>query len=136
MTTKEYLGQIRRYDRMIQNKIEELKNVRSSICGISSFSGGDRVQTSGGKDTIGSGVTKAIVMESEIKTLIDKRAVIVKQIESITDTDLYDILAKRFILNKDFKVIGIEMNKSKSQTFHLQDNALEVFERKFGNIYK
>ena len=135
MTTKEYLSQIRRYDCQISNKLEEIKELRLRISGTSSFSNGDRVKTSGSKDQVGSCVSKIVDMEREVDALIDKRLEIVKQIEEISDADMYDVLAKRFVLNKDFKVISVEIKKSKRQTFFIYDNAIDTFEKMFGYLY-
>lgn len=135
MTTKEYLNQIRRYDCQISNKLEEIKELRLRISGTSSFSNGDRVQTSGSKDQVGSCVSKIVDMEREVDALIDKRLEIVKQIEEISDADMYDVLAKRFVLDKDFKVISVEIKKSKRQTFFIYDNAIDTFEKMFGYLY-
>lgn len=135
METKNYLGQIKRYDRMIANKIEEIKNLRESIYGMPSFSAGERVQTSCTKDIVGSGAPKIADMESEVRTLSRKREEIVRQIEKIPDTDMYDVLAKRFVLYKDFKVISVEIKKSKRQTFFIYDNAIDTFEKMFGYLY-
>lgn len=135
MTTKEYLSQIRRYDCQISNKLEEIKELRLRISGTSSFSNGDRVQTSGSKDQVGSCVSKIVDMEREVDALIDKRLEIVKQIEAISDADMYDVLAKKWILKKGFKVIGIEMKKSDRQVFNIYENAMDLFEHTFGHLY-
>ena len=135
MTTKEYLSQIRRYDCQISNKLEEIKELRLRISGTSSFSNGDRVQTSGSKDQVGSCVSKIVDMEREVDALIDKRLEIVKQIETISDADMYDVLAKKWILQKGFKVIGIEMKKSDRQVFNIYENAMDLFEHTFGHLY-
>ena len=135
MTTKEYLSQIRRYDCQISNKLEEIKELRLRISGTSSFSNGDRVQTSGSKDQVGSCVSKIVDMEREVDSLIDKRCEIVSQIEAISDADMYDVLAKKWILQKGFKVIGIEMKKSDRQVFNIYENAMDLFEHTFGHLY-
>ena len=135
MTTKEYLSQIKRYDCQISNKLEEIKELRLRISGTSSFSNGDRVQTSGSKDQIGSCVSKIVDMERDVDALIDKRCDIVNQIEAIHDADMYDVLAKKWILQKGFKVIGIEMKKSERQVFNIYENAMELFENTFGYSY-
>lgn len=135
MTTKEYLSQIRRYDCQISNKLEEIKELRLRISGTSSFSNGDRVQTSGSKDQVGSCVSKIVDMEREVDALIDKRCEIVSQIEAISDADMYDVLAKKWILQKGFKVIGIEIKKSDRQVFNIYENAMDIFEHTFGHLY-
>lgn len=43
MTTKDYLNQISRINRMINNKIVELSQLKELACSISAVSGEDRV---------------------------------------------------------------------------------------------
>ena len=135
MTTEEYLDQIRHYDWQITNKLEEISELRERLKGASSVSNGERVQTSGDKDRVGSCVSKIVDMEREVDSLIDKRLVIVRQIESVRDPQMYNVLAKRWILGKDFKVIGIEIGKCRRQTSNIRDNALAEFERMYGELY-
>lgn len=135
MTTEEYLDQIRHYDWQITNKLEEISELRERLKGASSVSNGERVQTSGDKDRVGSCVSKIVDMEREVDSLIDKRLVIVRQIESVRDPQMYNVLAKRWILGKDFKVIGIEIGKCRRQTSNIRDNALSEFERMYGELY-
>ncbi len=135
METKKYLSQITRYDRMIANKMEEIKNLRVTLFGISSFSGREMAHTSGTKDFIGSGVSKIADLESEIRAISQKRDDIVHQIEKVTDTDMYDVLAKRFILNKSFGEIGADIHRSDRQTYRIYDEAVKKFEKMFGSAY-
>lgn len=46
MTTKEYLGQISRLNRMIDNKLVELHQYKIMACSISAVKSGEKVQTS------------------------------------------------------------------------------------------
>lgn len=135
MTTREYLSQIRRFDKMISNKREEIYNLRAMAYGTSAPAGGDRVQSSGDKDKLGSFVGKIIDTEQELSEIISKRFEIVQEIESIEDTDEYNVLAKKFVLQKDVKEIAVEEHKTMRQTFGLISKALTSFETKYGEKY-
>lgn len=135
METREYLSQIRRYDHMIDNKLKEIENLRSIICGTSARSIGERVQTSCDRDKISSAVSKIVDMENEVDALIDKRYDIVQQIESIPDVNMYDVLAKRFILGVELKAIRLDGIDSLKQVKRIFYNALDKFEGMYGNLY-
>lgn len=135
MTTKEYLSQIRKYDNMIQNKLKEIYNLRLLASGTTAISDGDRVQTSNSKDKISGFVAMIVDLEHEVDDIIDKRLLIIKQIESIQNSDFYDILAKRYILGSSLKEIGIEKDMSNAGVGKICSKALETFEMMYGNIY-
>ena len=109
METKEYLSQVRRYDRMVENKIKEIANLREIICGTAPMSSNtDRVQTTKDSDKICSYVSKIVDMEREVNDSIDKRKKIVQQIESIPDMNMYDVLAQKYILGVEIKAIRLD----------------------------
>ena len=108
METREYLSLVVRYNRMIENKLKEVENLRSIIYSTSAVqSNGDRIQTSKNPDKISSYVSKIVDMEREVDNIIDKRYEIVQEIESIPDTNMYDVLCQKFILDKDLKTIRL-----------------------------
>lgn len=135
METKEYLGQIARYDCMMANKICEIRKLWVSIYGIPSSQGGERVQTSGIKDVVGDGVSRLVDLQSEVDELSKKRHRIITQIEKLSDVRMYDVLTKRFVLNKTFDEIGADMRKSSRQIYRIYDDAIEKFESEFGSAY-
>lgn len=135
MTTKEYLSQIRRYDKMIANKREEILNLRSMVYGTSTPMGGDRVQSSGDKDKLGSFMSKIVDTEREMEEIVSKRWGIVQEIESLNDTDEYNVLAKKYILQKNIKEISIEEHESDRHTLRIVSRAINSFEKKYGKNY-
>lgn len=135
MTTKEYLSLIRRYDKMIANKREEILNLRSMVYGTSALIGGDRVQSSGDKDKLGSFMSKIVDTEREMEVIVSKRWEIVQEIESLDDTDEYNILAKRYILKKNVKEIASEERETERHVFRLISKAMINFEKKYGKKY-
>lgn len=135
MTTKEYLGKIRRYDRMISNKLEEIQNFRNLATTISTNTGSERVQASRNKDKLGSYVSKIVDMEREVDDMIDQRYEIVKQIESLDDSRMYDALAQRFILGKELKSIKLDGIYSEKHTKRIFYNAIGAFAEKYKDLY-
>ena len=107
MTTKEYLNQISRLNRMINNKLSELAELKELSKSISAVSNKERVQTSMERDKIGNTLSKIDEMEREIDKMIDsysdKRIHIIGQIDSMEDENSYDILFSRYIEKKTFE---------------------------------
>ena len=139
MTTKDYLNQIRRLTRMINNKIVELSQLKELACSISAVSGEDRVMVTPNFDKIGTKQAKIDEMERNIDALVDeyiiKRDKIVSQIDSMEDENVYNVLFSRYIEKKTFEVIATEMNYSWRQTIRLHGIALKKFEQKYGATY-
>ena len=136
METKEYLSQVRRYDRMIENKLKEIKNLREIIYGTAPvMSCGDRVQTTKDPDKICSYVSKIVDMEHEVDVMIDKRCKIVQEIESVSDTNMYDVLCQKYILGTEIKAIRLDGDFSLKQIKRIYYNALNVFETMYGGNY-
>lgn len=139
MTTKDYLNQISRINRMINNKIVELSQLKELACSISAVSGEDRVMVTPNFDKIGTKQAKIDEMERNIDALVDeyiiKRDQIVSQIDSMEDENVYNVLFSRYIEKKTFEVIATEMNYSWRQTIRLHGIALKKFEQKYGATY-
>lgn len=135
METKKYLNQISRLERQIQNKLLEIYQLRTMACSITVPSDNERVQTSGEKDKIGTLVCKLVDMEHEVDYMIDKRCDIVAQIESLENTEYYDILTQIYILKKELKVIAIEKKMSYSHAKRVHGQALNEFEKMYGEKY-
>lgn len=139
MTTKEYLSQISRLDRMIKNKLTELSQLKEMTCGLSAVPNEERVQSTPNFDKIGTSYCKIESMEENIDNLIDeyvdKKNEIISQIDSIENEILYDILFSRYIARKTFEKIADNMNYSFRQTTRLHGKALQEFEKKYGHLY-
>lgn len=135
MDTKQYLSQIMKYDRMIKNKLEEIYQLRTMACNITVSNSGDRVQTSSDKDKIGCFVAKIADMEREVDEIIDKRYLIVKQIEDLEDVNSYDVLAQIYILGKNLKAIAIDMKIEYRHLTRLHEKALKDFDKTYKMSY-
>lgn len=139
MTTKEYLGQISRLNRMINNKLTEIAQLKDMAVSISAPQSGERVQTTPNFDKIGTKYAKIDEMERKIDgmvdELVDKKEKIIQQIDSMEDENTYNILFARYIEKKTFEVIATEMKYSWRQVIRLHGTALKQFEKKYGEGY-
>ena len=99
MTTKEYLSQISRLDRMIKNKLAELAQLKELTYGLSAIPGEERVRSTPNLDKLGTCYTKIEEMENNLDKMIDdyveKKNVIISQIDSMEDEVTYGILFSR-----------------------------------------
>lgn len=140
MDTRAYLGQIRRLDTMIKNKFSEIYALKAMACSVTAPLDGDRVQTSSDKDKMGSAVAKIVDLEGETKAIIDdyisKRQGIIRQIDSMRNTDYYTVLYSRYVSYKPFEEIADDIGRTKRQAQRIHDNAILEFERQYGDEYK
>lgn len=139
MTTKEYLNQIERLDKMITNKLSEIYQLKIMACSITVSGDSERVQTSGNQDKLGSTIAKIVDLEREtdelVDSLVDKRKEILKQIDSMKNIDHYDVLHKHYVERKTFQDIADSENWSIRQVFNIHGRALQEFEKMYGNTY-
>ena len=140
MDTKQYLQQISRLDRMINNKLAEISQLRELAMSVSAVKNEERVQTTPNFDKIGNSYCKIEAMEEKLDKLIDefvdKKNLIISQIDKIENETYYEILFARYIEKKTFEKIADEMAYSWRQIIRLHGGALQEFEKKYGNTYK
>lgn len=139
MDTKTYLKQIGRLNRMIQNKIEEVKQLYSMATSITIEPKEVNIQVSGDKDRLGTAVAKIVDLETETNLMIDeyikRRSEIVQQIDTMEDTNIYQVLSGKFIAGKTLEEIAVEMNYSFRQTKRIYGKAIIAFEKRYGELY-
>ena len=140
MDTKQYLQQISRLDRMINNKLAEISQLRELTMSVSAVKNEERVQTTPNFDKIGTAYCKIEEMEEKLDKLIDefvdKKNLIISQIDKIENETYYEILFARYIEKKTFEKIADEMTYSWRQVIRIHGRALQEFEKKYGNTYK
>ena len=139
MTTKDYLNQISRLNRMINNKLSEISQLRELACSVSAIRNEEKVQTSPKADSIGTAISKIDEMERDIERTIDKytkkKNLIISQIDGMDDELHYNVLFSRYIEKKTFEVIATEMSYSFRNIIRIHGRALKEFERKYGDTY-
>lgn len=100
MKAKEYLEQVKKLNRLIQNKMAEKEQWRSMATSTGTFSDGERVQTSGSQQKMADAVGRYVDLEKEIDRCIDKyvdaRQDVIATIEQLP-YDEYDVLHKIYI---------------------------------------
>lgn len=139
MKTKDYLSQVSRLNKMINNKLSEIHQLRELSTSISAIGNDEKVQTSPNFDKIGTTVAKIDEMENNLDKMIDeylvKRERIIAQIDTMEEESVYQILFSRYIEKKTFEKIATEMEYSWRQIVRLHGKALQQFEKKYGEEY-
>ena len=129
MNTRQYLNQIKKYDKIIRNKLTEIYHLRTLATSITASNEGERVQTSSDHDKIGAIMAEIFDLEEETKeivhTYIMKRKENKSTMEQVEDDNYYDVLFKKYVEYKSLVDIGEEMGYSISHIKRLHKNAVE-----------
>lgn len=100
MKAYEFLSQLKKIDAIIRNKEIEIEQWKSIATCTTSYSEGERVQSSGNKQKMASAVDKYIDIESEINeyinSLIDRRKDIISVIQELPVVQ-YDLLHQVYV---------------------------------------
>ena len=140
MQAKEYLGQVSRINRMINNKVSEITQLKEIAINISTIDTKERVQTSADFDKIGKMFAKIDEEEDKLNRLIfeyiELKNKIISQIEGISDETFYCVLFSRYVENKTFEKIAIDMQYSFRQITRIHGKALLAFDKMYGEEYK
>ena len=134
METREYLGLIIRYDRMVENKLLDIEKMRTMVTSTSVSQKDVNVQTSTDKDKLGSIVTKIVQLEKETDELIDKRFDIVRKIEKMPNLNEYDVLIQKYVL-KQIKELELDNASTYKQKLRFLKKAEKSFEELYGKEY-
>lgn len=109
MTTKDYLNQISRLNRMINNKLTEILQLKELSCSISTVRNEEKVKSSSDLDRIGTTYAKIDEMERNLDKMIDeyieKKNLIIGQIDSIENEDCYNILFQDISKRKHLRLL-------------------------------
>ncbi|MBO5663594.1 MAG: hypothetical protein J6V82_04440 [Clostridia bacterium] len=97
MNAKDFLLQIKKLDKIIENKLAEAQRWRELANNTTANMSGERVQSSGSHDTIGKAICTYMDLDREITRrideLIDKKREVLAVIEQLSATE-YDVLHK------------------------------------------
>lgn len=135
MQTREYLSQIVRFDRMIENRKMEIEQLRSIATSTTIPPKDVNVKSSSDKDKIGNTVVKIVELEKETSVIISQRSKILRQIENIPDAKMYEVLYQKFVDNKPNKEIKLENITSVRRVQQILNDALAKFESMYGYQY-
>lgn len=135
MQTREYLSQIVRFDRMIENRKMEIEQLRSIATSTTIPPKDVNVKSSSDKDKMGNTVVKIVELEKETSVIISQRSKILRQIENIPDAKMYEVLYQKFVDNKPNKEIKLENITSVRRVQQILNDALAKFESMYGHQY-
>ena len=135
MTTKRYLEQIGRIEKLIRNKQLELEKLRE-LCGNRGVSyDRERVQTSNISDTTGRMGTELASISQQIDYWMKKRHEIIGQIDKVDDVVAYEVLAYRYVQQMSIFDIADQLDISEKQVWRRLKKAHVVFEDLYGDLY-
>lgn len=134
MRAKEYLSQIHLLDKRINNRIQELKNIKDQISVVRPVRyDKDHVQHSDISDCVSDGVARYIDTEREINAMIDELVAlkhkVTGEIERLNDPRHVELLFLRYVQCMTFEQIAVSMDYSFRQVLRLHGSALQEFDQ-------
>lgn len=143
MNAKEYLRQIRIYDKRIEQKVEEMESLRSIAEGTGIRLDPDKTSSSPNLQKMEEAVVRLCDLEAEVgddvKRYIDLRNRIINEIHSIGDARYEEVLYLRYVSFMRMEEICCVMKKPNGEYYsydhilHLHGEALKVFWEKHMN---
>ena len=124
MNTKKYLGQIERYNRMIEFKTNELKTLREMALVIKSATSDDmKIQSGSPKNKLEESCIQIVDSEQELRDL--------SEIEQLEDTNEYTVLIMRYVECKSIREIADSLSYSVKNIERIHTKAIQNFTVKF-----
>lgn len=115
MKAKEYLMQIKKLDRLVENKLVELEQWKALATSVTQQLTPDRVQTSGNQQKMADAVCKIIEIEAELDACIDRlvntRREVTKTLERL-NAGYYDILHKVYVQGQTMDEYALHSGKT------------------------
>lgn len=100
MDARDYLNQLKKLDKLIENKLAEKEQWKAIATSTTQQMSADRVQTSGNKQKMADAVLKIVEIEAEtdacIDRFVDTKRDVIHTIEQL-NTDEYDLLHKVYV---------------------------------------
>lgn len=128
MDAKQFLRQLKKLDKMIENKLAEKARWKAIATGTTAQIGGEKVQSSGSQQKMADAVCRYVDIEKEIDeqidNLIDTRQDVISVIEKLNTTE-YDILHKMYVQYLSLYDVADIYNKSYSWATTVHGRALK-----------
>ena len=132
MKAKDFLKQLKKLDKMIENKQIEKDQWKSIAEGTVSHSEGERVQSSGSQQKMADAVLRYIAIENEIDSfidiLIDKKKDVISVIEQLDATE-YDFLHKVYVQYLTLDDVADMYGKSHGWAITIHGRALQKVQK-------
>lgn len=136
MRAKAYLMQLKKLDRMIENKTFELEHWRDMALSVTAKSDGERVQTSGNPQKMADAVDRYIDLENEISEriglMIETRRKVIATIERLNPTE-YDMLHKIYVQRMTLDDVAAIYGKTYSWATTVHGRALKHLQEVLDN---
>ena len=131
MTAKEYLGNIRRYDKQISRRLQRIQELNNMIGLTATDYSRDRVQTSPSNSGMTRIPEQIVDLEMEIAERLERKKKIIQQIEDMSNTKHSEVLYAIYVNGSDFFQLQDELNLSYFRVAHLHSSALADFADKY-----
>lgn len=132
MDIKERLKQIEVANRMIENKQEEIQRLHDLATKITVGNTGERVRKTSNNDKMADLICSAadleIELEHDVNNYVNLRKNVMKEIDSLENIDMIDIMYKRYFQCKKWEKIAEELHMSYRNVIRLHNRALEKLE--------
>ncbi len=128
MNAKEFLQQIRKLDKLIENKMAEVQKWKEIATNTSPNMTGERVQSSGNPHKIADAIGRYIDLEREINqdidNLVDAKKAVIGVIEQLNATE-YDVIHKIYVQYLTFDEVAYACKHSRSWATTIHGRALK-----------
>ena len=127
MKAKDYMTQLKKLNKIIENKRQEKAELMDIAAGITARAIGERVQSTGSKTKMADSVDRYVDIEREIESIVSdciaKKAEIISTIENLNVTE-YDVLYKVYVQDFTLYDVADQYDKSKSWADSVHGRAL------------
>lgn len=133
MTAKQYLKQIRKLDNLIATKLELLEKMRAMSTSVSQTFEPNKIKNKNLRNKTEDLIIKIVDLEREITDdidrLVDLKRAILQKIDKLENKDYIRILIKRYLLDRTWEQIAVEMKYSFRHVIRMHGHALREFEK-------
>lgn len=127
MNAKDYMMQLKKLNKIIENKRQEKAELMDIAAWITARAIGERVQSSGSKTKMADSVDRYVDIEREIESIVSecvaKKTEIIGTIEKLNVTE-YDVLYKVYVQDLTLYDAANQYGKSKSWADSVHGRAL------------
>lgn len=138
MKAKEYLKQIEKLDKCIEQKQIEYDELRLRSTSSGGIQYGERVQTSPTGDSLERKVVNYVQLEEDINAMIDNfvdtKHKIIDEIQGLSNVNHIDVLFKKYVQYKTLEQIAVEMGYTYQYVRELHGYALQEFSKTYTNL--
>lgn len=128
MNAKEFLRQIKKLDRLIENKLIEIQRWKDIANNTTATLSGERVQSSGNPQKIADAICRYIDLEREINqdidNLVDTKKDVICVIEQLNATE-YDVMHKIYVQHLTLEDVADAYDRTYSWVTTIHGRALK-----------